>query len=329
MPLFGKGSAGKKIKIFYATDVHGSEKCFRKFLGAGKFYGVNALILGGDLTGKTIAPIIKQPDGTYTCKFMDQTRIMKSEEEIATQEEIIRSSGSYPYRTDVDQMNELAANPVKVDELFSELMLQTVQAWVKLTEEKMKDSGIKVYITGGNDDRQVIESVLKNSNYIIDPENEVVTLDDSHEMLSSGWSNPTPWQTPREEDEETLGNRLETLASRVKNMTTCIFNLHVPPKDTGIDTAAQLDATVSPPKPVMEGGEVKLFGAGSSAVKKLIEKHQPLLGLHGHIHESKGTVMLGRTLCINPGSEYGEGVLRGVLLTLEGDRVKNYQLTSG
>ena len=49
-----------------------------------------------------------------------------------------------------------------------------------------------------------------------------------------------------------------------------------------------------------------MIHAGSTAVRASIEKHQPLVGLHGHIHESKGFVTLGRTLCLNPGSEYGK-----------------------
>jgi Icc-related predicted phosphoesterase len=36
--------------------------------------------------------------------------------------------------------------------------------------------------------------------------------------------------------------------------------------------------------------------------------------------------MLGRTLCINAGSEYSEGVLRGALITLAPDSVKSHQL---
>ena len=45
------------LDLYYASDVHGSDQCWRKFLGAGRFYGVSALIMGGDLTGKAIVPI--------------------------------------------------------------------------------------------------------------------------------------------------------------------------------------------------------------------------------------------------------------------------------
>ena len=52
-------------------------------------------------------------------------------------------------------------------------------------------------------------------------------------------------------------------------------------------------------------------------------------GIHGHIHESRGTFKLGKTLCINPGSEYTEGILRGSLIELRGGKVRSQQLTAG
>ena len=76
-------------------------------------------------------------------------------------------------------------------------------------------------------------------------------------------------------------------------------------------------------------GGIEMQPVGSTACRETIERYQPLLGLHGHLHESRGTFQLGRTLCINPGSEYSEGVLRGALIELEGGQVKNYQLTTG
>ena len=183
-----------------------------------------------------------------------------------------------------------------------------------------------MYIPGGNDDLREITPILQSSDFVIDPEEKVVNLNSRYEMLSTGWSNPTPWKTPRECSEEELAGKIDEMSRQVKDFKNCIFNIHVPPIDSGLDTAPKLDHNL---KPVVEGGEIAVAPAGSTAVRAAIEKYQPLLGLHGHIHESKGFVSIGRTLCINPGSEYSEGILRGVIVDLEDERVKNFLLTQG
>ena len=106
-----------------------------------------------------------------------------------------------------------------------------------------------------------------------------------------------------------------------------MFNLHVPPKDSGLDTAVLLDEEL---RPLIRSGSPVFAGVGSTAVRKSLERHQPMLGLHGHIHESRGDARVGRTLSLNPGSEYSEGVLRGVIVTLSAKKgVMGFQLVSG
>lgn len=327
-----KASAKKSLKLFFATDIHGSEICFLKFVNAGKFYGADVLVLGGDLTGKMIVPLVETGDGTFACEFLGKNMTLTSEQEVSEMEKNIRFTGFYPYRTNPREMEEISSDKKELDSLFTKLMTESVERWVSLAEERLKDTGIKMYVTGGNDDRFEIDDLLRRSasGHVIDPESDVVDIDGIHEMLSSGWSNPTPWKSPRECSEEELERRLEKLASEVKDMGSSIFNLHIPPKDSGLDTCPMLDTSISPPKPIVEFGEVKVFGAGSAAVRTLIERHQPLLGLHGHIHESKGVAKIGRTLCINPGSDYTEGILKGVLITFDKDgSIKNHQLISG
>jgi len=162
---------------------------------------------------------------------------------------------------------------------------------------------------------------------VINPEEKVVPVDDKHEMISTGYTNITPWNCPRDVSEEELAKKIENMTSKVTNMKNCIFNFHCPPYDSSIDSAPKLDKDLKPA--VSPGGEMLMIPVGSTAVRAAIEKYQPLLGLHGHIHESRGTAKIGRTLCLNPGSEYGEGILRGALITLEDDKVKSHQLTSG
>ena len=314
-------------KIFFATDVHGSERAFRKFTNAGKFYGVNALILGGDLTGKMVVPIVRGPDGSYSVDFVGAAHVLKKEEEVRSVEQSITDSGYYPYRTNPEEWEGFSNE--KIDQLFLKLMKERLTSWIKLIEERLGRSGIQIYLTGGNDDPLEIEGILNSSDAVMNAQDKVCRIDEHHELVSSGLSNPTPWKTRREVSEEKLAESLEAMMSKVQDLKNAIFNLHSPPKDSQLDTCPLLDTSVHPPKPVVKQAQVVMFGAGSSAVRASIEKYQPLLGLFGHIHEGRGAVRIGRTLCINPGSEYSEGILRGAIIALDKDKIKSHQLTSG
>ncbi|HYZ55067.1 MAG TPA: hypothetical protein VE733_16400, partial [Streptosporangiaceae bacterium] len=83
-------------------------------------------------------------------------------------------------------------------------------------------------------------------------------------------------------------------------------------------------------RPVLKSGSPVITGVGSVAVRDALRTYQPLLGLHGHIHESRGEARIGRSKSINPGSEYSEGVLRGALITLSAKKgLRGYQLVAG
>ncbi len=317
---------GEVTRIFFATDLHGSEKCFLKFLNAGKFYKSNVLIMGGDITGKLMIPIVKEPNGTYHATYADSRREAKNDEELRELESQIRLAGFYPYMTNPEQMAELQRDEKKVDTLFKQVMLDNVKRWVELAEQRLKGTGISVYITGGNDDLPEITPILQGSSFVVDPEEKVIELTPQYQMLSTGWSNPTPWKTPRECSEEELGQKIEGMASQVRDFKHAIFNVHVPPYDSGLDVCPRLDKNL---KPIIVGGEITVGPAGSTSVRSAIEKYQPLVGLHGHIHESKGFVKIGKTFCVNPGSEYSEGILRGVLVDLDDGKIKNFLLTQG
>ena len=319
----------KFYKIFFTTDVHGSERTFRKLLTAGKLYEADAVMLCGDITGKMMVPIVKSPDGTYTGRLFGLEEKVTTEEELKKLEEKICNMGFYPYHTNPDGMKEMQAEPARVSEIFKKLMLERLALWVKEVEQHYRDSGIKCIMTGGNDDLPEVDSVLDSSNYVINADRKIIRLTDEYEMMTVGEANMTPWKCPRDVTEEKLKELIENLASKVENMQNCIFNLHAPPIGSTLDTAMMLDTSVDPPKILMKGGQPVSAGVGSTAVREAIEKYQPLLGLHGHIHESRGVVKIERTVCVNPGSEYGEGILRGVIVNLAKDKVLSYQLTSG
>ena len=313
-------------KLFFTTDLHGSDICYRKFLGAARFYQVDVLIVGGDITGKEIVSLIEQADGSYVATVQGREKRASGAEEVERLEQSIADLGSYPYRTTQSQMEALAADKEKLNALFSQLINDRLSRWVGLAEKHLKGTKIKCYICPGNDDRFEIDPILNSSQYAVNPNDHVVELDDKHEMASLGYSNITPWRCPRDIPEEELNKKIEALIAQVKNMPNCIFNFHCPPYDTGIDTAPHLDENL---KPVFKAGEVEMIPVGSKSTRRAIEQHQPLLGLHGHIHESKGAFKIGRTICLNPGSEYSEGMLRGALVHLHDKGLKNYVLTTG
>src|SRR5208337_4449657 len=294
-------------RIFYTTDLHGSERVFIKFLNAAKMYQANVVIMGGDMTGKMIVPIVKLDENTFSSKLLGAEVVARDKSELEKLENNIRYNGFYPYYTNRQEMQELNKDSAKVDALFNQLMAETLKRWIDIGEERLKDLKARVYMTPGNDDAFAIDEVLNSSDKIVNPEGKVVMIDDHHEMISSGYSNVTPWESPREASEEELETRIESMASEVKEMRNCVFNFHCPPYDSGLDVCPRLDKDL---KPIVSAGTgVEMAPVGSKSVRKMIEKYQPLMGLHGHIHEARGEAKIGRTVCYNPGSEYGEGIL--------------------
>jgi Icc-related predicted phosphoesterase len=214
-----------------------------------------------------------------------------------------------------------------VDKLFRRLIACAVEGWLRLAEERLAGQGVMCLIAPGNDDHPFVGDLLRTSSLVINPEQEVVELPGGFPVISVGYSNITPWDSPRELPEDKLLDMIEKEAARLPDMSRAVFNLHVPPKDTPIDQAMLLDDQF---RPLLRGGSPVVAGVGSAAVRAAIERHQPMLALHGHIHESRGEARLGRCLSLNPGSEYSEGVLRGVIVTLSQKKgVRGYQLVSG
>jgi len=331
MPLIGKKGSSKTTRLFYATDVHGSERTFRKFLNAGKFYEAQVLVLGGDIIGKLAVPIIREGSGGYRATLQGTTEHIDSEEGLKALLDRLGLLGFYHKIMTEEEFRTLAADQAAVDGLFHTLARQRLEAWIELADTRLGGTGIRCFVTGGNDDYPNVLEVMKTSGsqVFIDCEGAVANIDEDHTMISVGNSTLTPWKTPREVTDEELGRIIDGMIAQVSDLHRCIFNLHDPPNDSTLDTCPELDWATDPPTPIVKAGQMVMHGAGSKSVRKAIETHQPMLGLHGHIHESSGAVKIGRTLCINPGSEYGEGILRGALITISSGEIKAHQLTSG
>jgi Icc-related predicted phosphoesterase len=322
-------SKRKYRRIFFATDLHSSEIVFRRFIGAAKFYEADALIMGGDVTGKNVIPLVKGNNGKYHFNFQGQEFREIPEEQITDYENRIMNAGIYCYRVIENEYENTRSDPVKVSAIFDKLMVDRLNNWAALAKQHLEPLGVKCYWTGGNDDQEKILQSVSQNEFFVNVEEKVIKLDEDHEMVSFGWSNPTPWKTPRECGEEELASRLEKVVSQVQDVGNSVFNIHPPPFDSTLDVAAKLDTSFDPPKAVTSAGNVVWIPVGSTAVRELIERTQPLLMLCGHIHETKNAAKIKRTTCINPGSEYGSGILRGVIVNLQKDKVLSYQFTSG
>jgi Icc-related predicted phosphoesterase len=320
----------KGTSIFYATDIHGSTICFKKFINSAKFYAskgqqVDCLIMGGDLTGKLIVPIINE-GGQYRSYLFGKERILSTQAELDDFNKTTEILGAYAHIFEPDAYKAFQDNTQIQDSLFKKLMLKRLKEWLAFADERLKDSGVPCYISPGNDDIEEVKSVLEDAPTVICPDGKVVQVTEDHEMLSLGNANLTPFDCPGDLPEDELGLRIDRIADSVKNMNNCIFNLHCPPYGTIIDDAPELDDELRPQVGI---SGVEMGAVGCQAVRDTIEQHQPLLGLHGHIHESRGAAYLGKTLCLNPGSEYSEGILRGVLVVISKGEVISHVFTSG
>jgi hypothetical protein len=316
---------GDDFTIFFATDLHGSDVCFKKFVNAAKFYGADVLVLGGDVTGKMVVPIARQPDGSYLTSFAGKEVQLGGDGDVRTFERRVSDMGFYPTVMDEDEFQRVREDPNVQEELFKELILRRLEEWVEYARGRLPEQGVKCFAAPGNDDLFCVDEVLAEAGVIELLEGRVVEID-GFEMLTTGWSNETPWQTEREESESALRERIVAMVDRLSDPARAIFNIHPPPHATNLDQCPKLDEEL---RPVHSGGNPVMTSAGSTAVRQLIEEHQPVLGLHGHIHEGRGIARLARTVCVNPGSTYSEGVLQGSLIKLRNGEVRDVHLTQG
>jgi Icc-related predicted phosphoesterase len=312
------------LKVFYATDLHGSEVCWRKLVNAGPFYGADVVICGGDMTGKAMIPIVDE-GSRWRVTFQDLPYALDSEDQVREIEKKIINRGYYPVRVSRDEMAALVADQDLVDERFKEAMLTTVGRWMDIAQEKLAGTDIRLIVCPGNDDMFEVDKVIARSDVVEMGEGKVLDLG-GFSMVSMGWTNPTPWNTYREAPEDKLRVRIERMVDKTPDLRRTVFNFHAPPFGSNLDDAPALDEDL---QPILGGRAMR--PVGSRAVRESIAEHQPLVSLHGHIHEGRGTQRLGKTLAINPGSAYEEGVLQGSIVELDDKRgkVKNYQLVTG
>lgn len=317
----------ERVKVFFATDVHGSEVVWRKWLSVAKLYEVDVLILAGDLTGKAIVPIVRREDGTYICKLLDKKLIANSEKELEHIEEMAKRVGYYTCVLTPDELEDLRNNPEKLNALFKKVVIERMESWLNMLVEKVPPS-VKAIVMPGNDDIFDIDPVIKKFEQVIYPLNKCVPIFFDYEMISLDYTNPTPWQTPREHNEEKMWKKLEELADLITvDWKKVICNFHCPPHNTHIDLAPKLDRDLKVVSSIISPSIQE--HVGSKAIYRFMKEYQPLLGLHGHIHESSGYDYIGSTIVFNPGSEYSEGILRGFIFEFTKEKLEKWWRVSG
>jgi hypothetical protein len=310
------------MKMFFATDIHGSEICWKKFLNAAAFYKADLVVLGGDVTGKIMVPIVAYP-GYWEVTVRGERRRLDSREELLKVEQQLRDRGSYPAVVTREELDQLGTQDA-IDQRFNDEMTRSLDRWLDMADGKLRGGAIPCILNGGNDDIFEIDPILEAAPSVTFAEGKVIDLG-GFTMVSMGYTNPTPWDTHREAPEEELTVRIDAVAAQVPDLSRAIFNFHAPPYGTGLDEAPELDATMRP----THGGAV-MKPVGSTAVRDAILRYQPLLSVHGHIHESRGVAKTGRTLTVNPGSSYGDGVLQAALIDINPKNGKvKYVLVNG
>ena len=305
------------MRIFFCSDLHASRKCWKKFLNSAAFYRADVIIVGGDITGKFVVPLIEGPRQTRTATFLGIERTVSTAEEADRLRTWIADAGQYAVDMTPDEYAWYEADQARIDDLFRRLVLDRVREWGAEADAKFAGSDVRVFVSGANDDFLEVDEAIATSEVIEDPNGRVVDLDGGFQLLGMGWGNPTPWACPRDISEEQLAAKIDDVAADVRDPGRTIFSLHVPPLGSGLDLAPKLDDYL---RPRLDGGGLEMVSVGSTATRDAIMKYRPLVGLHGHIHESRGIRKLDGVPIANPGSEYGEGVLDGLLVDLDPKR---------
>jgi uncharacterized protein len=316
----------KRTRIFFVADLHGSAVCWRKFINAAKVYKADVLLLGGDIAAKTLTPLLES-QGAWVATTGGKRRVANGPEELRALEAALRDEATLPFRTTPAEWKELSESPGALDRKFEECSVAELKMWLDWARERLDAKSTRLLLGLGNDDFSSMERAVSDDPVAELTDNEIVRLDDGREVLTLAYSNPTPWKTHRELPEPEIARHLDVGAAKLEHVESAVFNIHVPPFNTHLDLAPRLDANLT--KRMTTGGEAEMTHVGSTAVRAALEGHQPLVGLHGHIHESRGRTNFGRTLALNCGSAYSEGKLLGAVVDLEGSSTVSAVLTEG
>jgi uncharacterized protein len=320
MPLLNRASKRRGTRLYIVSDFHASDPAWRKLLNAVRLniYKADAVLYAGDLTGKAMVPIVAMGD-RYEATILDQRRVARTEQELAALERDVASLGYYAFRTTKEEVDALGGDQAKLDALFSKEIQSRVRQWLDLAAERLEGAKVPIILIPGNDDPYDIDEPLAASQYCTNADGQVVDIPGDLQVIGLGKSSPTPWHTPREVSEDAFREEIYSLADQAKDPKRTIFLIHCPPFGSGLDTAPVLDQNL---RLQASAGDLIRGPVGSTGVLEAVQKVRPLLSVHGHIHESGGEKKIGPTLCVNPGSEAGSGVVRGYVIDVGSDGIE-------
>ena len=314
---------GSSRRLFFATDLHGSEICFRKFVNAASFYGVSVLFLGGDLSGKVMLPVWKRANG-YEVSTKGRMTSLQTKSELAAFRRSQADRGTYT--AVVSEADYTVMTEGERQALFDQAICERLSLWLDFAADRLRGTETRIVAIAGNDDPWAVDDLLNSCEVVTFVDSKVVELDSEIQVLGFGYSTPTPWDTPRELSDTEIGCRLALLTAQLKTAPATIFHVHVPPFGTGLDSCVELDAEL---RPVIGPGGPMMQSVGSHAVRTAIDQVSPALGLFGHVHEARAVTRIGRTFCLNPGSNYGQGTLLGAIVTIDGGVITKKLATYG
>jgi len=312
-------------RLFYASDIHGSDLCFRKFLGAARAFQADALVLGGDLTGKILVPVVKA-GSRYT--VYSQTPPLE-DVDASTLIEVrkkLEDFGQYVRVLHADELEQFQLDADLRQQFLEAAALESVIRWLDRAEEFLRPLGVECFMMAGNDDHVGVVQAIEASSFVVNHDEKVVEVRGRIPLIGLGSSNFTPFSSPRELSEDEIAQWLESLFSALPDPGKAILNTHCPPFGTGLDFAPELGDAKDV---VSYGGQPRMVPVGSTAILESIQRFQPMVGLHGHCHDSKHRTEIGKSLCVNPGSQYSEGVLVGVVVDLMEGANPHCQFVSG
>lgn len=315
------------FRIFFVSDLHGSEVCFRKFLNSAPIYRPDLLVYGGDIMGKLLQPVFRQDDGRFRW-YPAGGRVEEfSADQLPQVERRIADQGRYSLVTTPPEWQRRQADREGLEKFCREIGKERVRGWLRLVEERLLPKKIPIVMNVGNDDTDGVLEILRHeapTNLLV-PEGQVVRCG-PYEIYGCGYANMTPWHCPRDLEEPDLGQFLQRTSTEIDTPGRTILDIHAPPVNTSLDLAPELDANL---KPKTVSGQMLMSHVGSPSVRALVESVQPVVSLHGHIHESMGVDRIGKTPVYNPGSVYFSGSLQGLILNLDGDRVVDHLFVTG
>lgn len=306
------------MRIFLAADPHGSQQTWEKMCRAPKVFKADVAMMSGDLTGKAIMPIIQEKEDRWFVQPHGKKKTIKKQKDLDKFIKFTKDEGYYPKILTPDELEKLKETKGAITQLFQDLMVERMQEWMNMANERIPED-VMVVVNPGNDDDYSIDKVIDDDPRIINPLKKVIDVH-GYPMISLEWVNNTPWDTHRECPEEEMLEKLEVEFARLDtdDYSSVLCNFHDPPFNSGLDTAPTLNEDHT----IKKSGAMEVLGpVGSKSVRAVIEKYEPLLGMHGHIHESHGFRKIGRTLCVNPGSEYREGILKGFIINIDDGEV--------